>query len=308
MARRRKGIPIHGWFNIDKPEGMTSTAVVSRIKRLTNAAKAGHGGTLDPMATGVLPVALGEATKTVAFAMDGIKEYLFHLRFGAETTTEDREGAVTEESGVRPDAAAIRAVLPRFQGEIEQVPPRFSAIKVAGERAYDLARGGEDFELQPRRVTVHSLTLEGMDGADTAVLRCRCGKGTYVRSLGRDIARALGALGHLTALRRTAVGPFTEATAISLDKLEAFGHSAPDSGHLLPVETALDDIPALALTEVEARRLTQGQPIAALPVVSRSPLRDISQGDVVSAMFGERLVALAEIRGGEIRPVRVINL
>jgi len=308
MARRRKGIPLNGWFNIDKPAGLTSAAVVAKIKRLTNAAKVGHGGTLDPMATGVLPIALGEATKTVAFAMDGEKEYLFHLRFGAETTTEDREGAVTEESAVRPGAAEIQAVLPRFTGEIDQVPPRFSAIKVDGARAYDLAREGEAFELKSRRVTVHSLVLEGMDGADTAVLRCRAGKGTYVRSLGRDIARTLGALGHLTALRRTAVGPFTEADSISLDKLEAFGHSAPDSGHLLPVATALADIPALALTEAEARRLTQGQAIAALPVASRSPLRDISQGDVVSAMFGERLVALAEIRGGEIRPVRVINL
>ncbi len=308
MGRRRKGDPVHGWFNIDKPLGLTSTAAVGRIKRLSNAAKAGHGGTLDPLATGVLPIALGEATKTVAYAMEGEKEYTFQVRWGEARRTDDREGEITETSDARPDRAAIEAALPDFTGEIEQVPPRFSAIKVAGARAYDLARDGADFDLKPRLAHVLALSLESVDDADHATFRCRSGKGVYMRSLGRDLAAALGTLGHLSNLRRTAVGPFREGDAISLDKLEALGHSARDSGHLLPVETALADIPALALTEAEARRLAQGQPVAALPVASRSPFRDISQGDMVCAMSGERMVALAEIKGGEIRPVRVMNL
>ncbi|MEQ8229135.1 MAG: tRNA pseudouridine(55) synthase TruB [Rhodospirillales bacterium] len=308
MARRRKGLPIHGWINLDKPLDVTSTQAVGRVKRLLNAAKAGHGGTLDPLATGILPIALGEATKTVAYAMDGEKEYVFTIRFGSETETGDREGAVAAESDTRPSDADITAVLPRFMGEIDQIPPRYSAIKVQGARAYDLARGGEEFELQSRRVTVHSLIVEARPDADHAVIRCRSGKGVYVRSLARDIARALDTVGHVWDLRRTMVGPFSENNAISLENLEALGHSARDSGHLLPVETALDDIPALALTETEARRLAQGQAVAALPVASRSPFKDISQGDMVSAMLGDRLVALAEIKGGEIRPVRVMNL
>ena len=308
MARRRKGLPIHGWINLDKPADVTSTQAVGRIKRLFNAAKVGHGGTLDPLATGILPIALGEATKTVAYAMDGEKEYTFTINFGSETDTGDREGTVTDESEKRPTDADITAVLPRFTGEIDQIPPRFSAIKVQGERAYDLARDGADFDLEPRRVTVFGLSLEARPDPDHAAIRCRTGKGVYIRSLARDIARALGTVGHVSELRRTMVGPFSEKNAISLDNLEALGHSAPDSGHLLPVETALADIPALALTEPEARRLAQGQAVAALPVASRSPFKDISQGDVVSAMFGERLVALAEIRGGEIRPIRVLNL
>lgn len=308
MGRRRKGLAIHGWINLDKPLGVTSTQAVGRVKRLFNAAKVGHGGTLDPLATGILPIALGEATKTVSYAMDGDKEYVFTIHFGIETETGDREGAATETSAARPTDAEITAVLPRFMGDIEQVPPRYSAIKVDGARAYDLARGGEDFDLAARRVTVHGLTLESRPDPDHAVIRCRSGKGVYVRSLARDIARALGTVGHVAALRRTAVGPFTEKGSISLDNLEALGHSARDSGHLLPVETALDDIPALALTEPEARRLAQGQAIAALPVASRSSLKDISQGDVVSAMLDDRLVALAEIKGGEIRPIRVLNL
>ncbi|MEP0338082.1 MAG: tRNA pseudouridine(55) synthase TruB [Alphaproteobacteria bacterium] len=308
MGRRRKGLAIHGWINLDKPLGVTSTQAVGRVKRLFNAAKVGHGGTLDPLATGILPIALGEATKTVAYAMDGEKEYVFTIRFGIETETGDGEGAVSAESDVRPSDAEITAALPAFIGEIDQVPPRYSAIKVDGARAYDLARGGEDFEMKSRRVTVLGLTLDSRPDADHAVIRCRSGKGVYVRSLARDLARALGTVGHVSVLRRTAVGPFTEKGSISLDNLEALGHSARDSGHLLPVETALDDIPALALTEAEARRLAQGQAIAALPVASRSPFKNIRQGDMVSAMLNDRLVALAEIKGGEIRPVRVLNL
>lgn len=308
MARRRKGEPISGWINLDKPVGVTSTAAVARVRKLLNAAKVGHGGTLDPLASGILPIALGEATKTVSYVMDGEKTYRFTVRWGEARDTEDREGAVTETSEARPTEAEILAVLPRFVGEIEQMPPRFSAIKVDGNRAYDLARDGQDFELRPRTVVIHELTLESIDDDDHATFSCRSGKGTYVRALGRDIARALGTVGHLAALRRTAAGPFTEDDAISLDNLEALGHSARDSEHLRPVETALDDIPALALTEVEARRLRQGQPVAALPVASRSPLGTIAQGDVVCAMSNGRMVALAVIKGGEIRPLRVMNL
>ena len=308
MGRRRKGDPVHGWINLDKPKGVTSTQAVGRVKRLLNAAKVGHGGTLDPLASGILPIALGEATKTVAWAMDGEKEYVFTIKFGEATATDDREGAVTTKSDVRPSDAQISAVLPTFLGEIDQVPPRYSAIKIDGERAYDKARDGEDFAMKSRRVTIHDLVLEDRPDADHAVVRCRSGKGVYVRSLARDISVALGTVGHVAELRRTAVGPFREKDAISLENLEALGHSARDSGPLLPVETALDDIPALALTEAEARRLTQGQAIPALPVASRSPFKDISQGDMVSTMFGNRLVALAEIKGGEIRPVRVMNL
>lgn len=308
MGRRRKGLAIHGWLNIDKPEGVTSTAVVSRIKRLTQAAKVGHGGTLDPLATGVLPIALGEATKTVSYAMDGEKEYEFQVCWGEARSTDDREGEVTVTSDARPSDAQINAVLAGLSGEIDQVPPKFSAIKVAGERAYDRARGGEDFELTSRRIRIHDLTLKSRDDTDHATFLCRSGKGAYMRALGRDIALALGTVGHVSRLRRTAVGPFHVDDAISLDNFEALGHSAADSGPLLPVETALADIPALALTEQEARRLAQGQPVAALPVASRSPFRDISQGDMVCAMSGERMVALAEIKGGEIRPIRVLNL
>ncbi|MEK9673647.1 MAG: tRNA pseudouridine(55) synthase TruB [Rhodospirillaceae bacterium] len=308
MARRKKGDPVHGWINIDKAEGVTSTQAVARVKRALGAQKAGHGGTLDPLATGVLPIALGEATKTVQFAMDGDKEYEFTIRWGEARSTDDREGEVTAGSDVRPDEAAIQSVLSGFLGDIDQVPPKFSAIKVAGERAYDLAREGETFELQSRTIEIRGLELIRMADRDHADFRCRSGMGAYMRALGRDIALALGTVGHLSRLRRTAVGPFLADAAISLENLEALGHSARDSGPLLPVETALDDIPALALTEQEARRLAQGQPVAALPVASRSPFRDIVQGDMVCAMSGERLVALAEIRGGEIRPVRVLNL
>lgn len=308
MGRRRKGDPVHGWINLDKPKGVTSTQAVGRVKRLLNAAKVGHGGTLDPLASGILPIALGEATKTVSWAMDGEKEYVFTIKFGEATATDDREGEVTAESDVRPSDDRISEVLPAFIGEIDQIPPRYSAIKINGERAYDRARDGEDFEMKSRRVTIVDLVLEDRPDRDHAVVRCRSGKGVYVRSLARDISVALGTVGHVADLRRTAVGPFREKDAISLENLEALGHSARDSGPLLPVETALDDIPALALTEAEARRLTQGQAIPALPVASRSPFKDISQGDMVSTMFGNRLVALAEIKGGEIRPVRVMNL
>jgi len=307
MARKRKGLPIHGWLNIDKPVGLTSSDVVNRVRRAIGAAKAGHGGTLDPLATGVLPVALGEATKTVSYAMDGLKTYRFGVRWGIATATDDAEGEIIEESPVRPGRDAIEAALGQFTGDIEQVPPAYSAIKVKGRRAYDLARRDEAVELAPRQVHVRALCLDDIPDADHAVFSVASGKGVYVRSLARDLARALGTVGHVSELRRTAVAGFHENSAISLDKLEALGHSAAASDILLPVETVLDDIPALALTRQEANQLRHGQGVAVLPVASRSPFKDISQGDTVVAMAEGKLVALAKIAGGEIRPVRVMN-
>ncbi len=308
MARKRRGTPIHGWIVLDKPSGMTSSAAVGRVKRLTGAAKVGHAGTLDPLATGVLPMALGEATKTVSYLMDGPKAYRFTVRWGEARDTDDAEGTVTATSRARPTRDQIVAALDRFRGDIEQVPPAYSAIKVDGRRAYDLARDDRAPELAPRTVRIDDIALAAMPDRDHAEFRVVSGKGAYMRSLARDLAAALGTVGHVSALRRTAVGPFDEAQAISLDKLESLGHSAPLSEHLLPVETVLDDIPALALTEPEGRRLSHGQAIPVMPVASRSPFKNIGQGDVVRAMVEGRLVALAKITGGEIRPFRVINL
>ncbi len=311
MARKNKGRPIHGWIALDKPAGLTAAAVVARVKRALDAAKVGHGGTLDPLATGILPLALGEATKTVSFAMDGAKIYEFDVSWGASTDTDDRDGAVTATSDVRPSAAAIEAALPAFIGVISQVPPDYSAIKVAGERAYDLARRKEVVELAARPVHVQSFTLLAMPDADHARFRVGCGKGTYIRALVRDLSQSLGILGHIAALRRTRCGVFTENRAISLENLEALGHKAADSEHLLPVRTVLDDIPALALTEEEARRMTLGQAIALWPVVKRSPIvglpeAGLAQGTAVQALFGDKLIAVAEIGNGMVRPVRVL--
>ena len=301
MGRKRRGKPIHGWLVIDKAAGMTSNAVVGWVRRLTGAAKAGHGGTLDPLAT-------GEATKTMAFVVDGSKAYRFTVRWGEGRDTDDAEGAVTALSDVRPREEDIRRALGDFTGDIEQVPPAFSAVKVGGHRAYELARAEVAVELAPRTVRIERFELVGCPDADHAEFEVGCGKGTYMRSLARDLALRLGTLGHVTALRRTRAGPFAEEAAISLDNFEGLGHSAPLVSHLLPVETALADIPALALTEAEARRLRHGQPVAVLPVATRSPHSNVAQGAVVCAMSGDKPVALARITGGEIRPLRVLNL
>jgi tRNA pseudouridine55 synthase len=306
MSARRPRQKIDGWVVLDKPLGMGSTKAVGRVRWLFGAEKAGHGGTLDPLATGVLPIALGEATKTVPFVMDGRKEYRFTLRFGEARSTEDAEGEVTATSDARPDDAGIRAVLSRFIGEIEQVPPVFSALKVGGERSYDLARKGEKPDLKPRRVIIERLELCGRPDRDHADFVVGCGKGTYIRSLGRDLAVALGTVGHLSALRRTAAGPFREEAAISLSKLEALGHIPPLLGALAPVATALDDIPALALTEAQAVRLRQGQP---MPLTRDAP----PSGALVRAELDGKLVALVRSEvspggGSTLQPVRVFNL
>jgi tRNA pseudouridine55 synthase len=298
---------VHGWVVLDKPIGMTSTHAVAVIKRLFAAKRAGHAGTLDPLASGCLPIALGEATKTVPFVVDGRKTYLFTVRWGEERDTDDAEGRVASTSESRPDRAAIQALLPRFIGTIEQVPPRFSAVKIDGERAYDLAREGETIEIAPRAVTIHRLDLVETPDPDHAVLAAECGKGTYVRALARDLGRALGAFGHVCALRRNRVGPFAEDDMISLERLESLCHrAAAGEGNLadmlLPIETALDDIPALAVSPADAARLQRGQ-----AVLMRGRDAAVFRGMVQVASSGQ-LVAIAEVDRGEIVPKRVFNL
>jgi tRNA pseudouridine55 synthase len=306
--RRRRGDPVHGWLVIDKPAGITSTAAVNVVKRLTNAAKAGHAGTLDPLATGVLPVAFGEATKTMPYVVDDAKRYRFTVRWGNSTDTDDAEGAVTETSENRPDEAAIRAVLPRFIGVIDQAPPAYSAIKVDGARAYDLAREGELVELPPRPIRIDTLELVEMPDSDHAVFDVECGPGAYMRALAHDLALALDTVGHIAVLRRTRVGPFDESDAISLDELRAFEDSPAVLEHLLPVETALDDIPALALTEREASRLRNGQAVSLLRKADLDRIAGLSEGDTVLVTGQGRPVALTRYAAGEVRPVRVLNL
>ncbi len=310
MGRRKGGRPIHGWLVIDKPAGMTSARVVSRVRVMVDAAKAGHGGTLDPLATGLLPIALGEATKTVSYVMDGAKSYDFTVRWGEARDTDDSEGTVTGTSDVCPGEAEIQGVLGRFTGIIEQVPPDYSAVKVDGERAFKLARKGQPANLAPRKVNVHKISLAEIPDPDHAIFTVECGKGTYMRGLARDIALSLGTFGHVTALRRTRIGPFTEAQAISLDYLSSLGHSAPLSEALLAVETALDGIPALALNATQADHLRHGRPVR-LVVSGRRPLVELDcfdDGEVLCAMADGRPVALARFEGGEIHPLRVLNV
>ena len=312
MARKRRGLPIHGWLILDKPLGMTSTQAVTVVRRALDAAKAGHGGTLDPLATGVLPIALGEATKTVSHVMDGAKTYRFTVRWGEARDTDDAEGEVVATSAHRPSEVEIRAVLPEFVGTVSQVPPIFSAIKVGGERAYDLARAKTAIELAPRPVRIDRLELIGRPDTERAEFEARSGKGAYMRSLARDLALRLGTVGHIAALRRTAAGPFTEAQAISLETLIALGHSAAavgaPSGPLLAVETALDDIPALALTAAEANRLRCGQSVGLIHRMDRERVGNLESGSLVCAMSGGKPVALARFEAGDLRPVRVLHL
>lgn len=300
--RQKKGRPVSGWLNLDKPLGMTSTQAVSVVKRLFGAQKAGHAGTLDPLATGCLPIALGEATKTVPFVMDGRKIYGFTVRWGEETRTDDAEGQPVAVSDVRPTRAAIEAILPEFIGEILQVPPAFSAIKVEGERAYDLARDGEDVVLEARPIQVHRLDLVEMPDENTAVFAAECGKGTYVRAIARDMARALGTRGHVVGLRRLLVGPFEEAAMVKLDQLRALqeeGGSEACDQVMSPVELALRDLLEVRLNDTDAARLRNGQ-----SVLLRG--RDApANGETVFATVGGTLVAIGEVERGEFHPSRV---
>ena len=304
---RREKNDVHGWVILDKPVGMTSTHAVARIKRLFSAKRAGHAGTLDPLASGCLPIALGEATKTVPFVMDGEKAYRFEVTWGEERNTDDTEGHATQTSEMRPTPPAIEALLPGFTGTISQVPPQFSAIKVDGERAYDIARDGQAVDLAARPVDIHSLRLKDAPDADHAVFEAECGKGTYVRAIARDLGRALGCHGHVSALRRTRVGSFTEKTMISLAELEAMCQKAAVgeaslADALLPVETALDDIPALAVSRADAARLQRGQ-----AVLLRGRDAPVVNGIVYVTVSGQ-LLALAETSRGEVIPKRVFNL
>jgi tRNA pseudouridine55 synthase len=309
VGRRKNGEAVSGWVCLDKPYDLTSTQAVGRVRRLFNAQKAGHAGTLDPLATGVLPIALGEATKTVSFMMDAGKTYRFTIAWGRSTTTLDREGETSAVSEVRPTADEAAAALPAFIGEIDQVPPAFSAIKVDGERAYDLARAGEAVTLAPRRVVIHDARVTGAPDADHVEIEIDCGKGVYVRALVRDLAERLGACGHVSALRRTRVGPFTESRAITLENLEDLGHKARLLEALLPVETALDDIPELAVTAEDAFRLKQGRPIVLVPRQVDDLRSRLSAGTrTVSVLAGGSLVALCEMRMGRLEPARVFHL
>lgn len=303
---RRKGIPVNGWLVLDKPSAITSTHVLNKIKRLFNADKAGHAGTLDPLATGVLPIAFGEATKTIPYVVDSAKEYHFVVRWGIETATDDAEGEPVKTSDIRPSREAIEAELPKFRGQIMQTPPRFSAIKIEGERAYDLARDGEAFEIAARPVEIMRLEIVDIPTPDTCVFEAECGKGTYVRAIARDLGRLLGCGGHVAELRRLRVGPFRHTNAISLETLNELSNSADGREALekvlLPVETALDGIPALAVSGQDVGQLKRGK-----SVIVRGRDAPIHQGLVYATSRG-KLVALGEVEGGEFKPLRVFNI
>lgn len=294
-APRSQRVEVNGWVILDKPLGMTSTHAVSRLKRIYNAKKAGHAGTLDPLASGILPVAFGEATKTVPFVQDGEKAYRFTVRWGVETDSDDAEGKIVRTSDLRPSADQIVAALPAFTGEIMQVPPAFSAIKVNGERAYDIARDGETVELAARPISVYALDLVAAT-ADEAVLEAQCGKGTYVRAIARDLGRALGCLGHVVALRRTRVGPFTESDAVTLETVE----DAP-AACMRPVESGLLELPCVVVDRDGAARLRRGQSL-----ILRG--RDAPFEGAAYAACGGVPVAFGDVERGELVPSRVFNL
>ncbi|MBE7217487.1 MAG: tRNA pseudouridine(55) synthase TruB [Caulobacteraceae bacterium] len=316
MGRRKRGQAVNGWICLDKPEGLGSTDAVTRVRRLFDAQKAGHAGTLDPLASGVLPIALGEATKTVPYLMEADKTYRFTIEWGVETASFDREGEVTARSDARPTREAVEAALPAFMGAISQVPPAFSAIRIDGERAYDLARAGQEVVLEAREVVVHAAHVTAQPDHDHTEIEVSCGKGTYVRAIARDLASALGAHAHVSALRRTRVGRFSAAEAVTLEKLAEMVHGDAAHEALLPVETALDDIPALAVTEEDAFRLAQGRSVALLPrqveeLMPRLVPRTVAgqdAGRVLQARCKARLVALGELRAGRVEPFRIFNL
>ena len=299
---RAKKRDVHGWIVLDKAVGMTSTHAVAVVKRTLSAKKAGHAGTLDPLASGILPIALGEATKTVPFVMDGRKSYVFTVAWGVETDTDDAEGKPVTATNTVPERNEVEALLPRFTGMIEQIPPRFSAIKIKGERAYDLAREGEAPELAARTVQIDRLAIIAHH-ADRTILEADCGKGTYVRALARDLGRALGCLGHVSALRRTRVGPFAEENAVVVGDLEAAGDGSGGAlgAVLRPVESALSELPSVAISRDAAARLMRGQ-----PVILRG--RDAPLEGKLYATCGGVLVAVGDVERGELVPHRVFNL
>ena len=307
FRKKPKGRPIDGWLIVDKPSGIGSTDVVNKVKRAFDAQKAGHGGTLDPLATGLLPVAFGAATKTVPYVMDGTKTYRFTLKFGEARDSDDADGAVIATTDARPTDDEIRAALPAFIGDIMQVPPIYSAIKINGDRAYDLARDGQEVVLEARPARVDKFELTERPDADHAIFEVQSGKGVYMRSLARDLAKAVGSLGHIAALRRLSVGPFKESHAVPLDSLLVSGDTpAPSLDLLLPLTTALDDIPALAMSEAEAARLQFGQAISLVEFMGRVPPAANPSGGLIRAMAGERFVGLCRLEEGMCFPERLM--
>jgi len=301
MGRKRKGRDISGWLVIDKPAGPTSTAVVNKVRWALDAKKAGHAGTLDPDATGVLAVALGEATKTVPYITDALKAYEFTVRLGQATNTDDAEGEVIQTSDARPDDDAIKAALAGFIGDIEQVPPQFSAVKVDGERAYKRARDGEEMALAARPLWVDSLLLIDRPDADHVTLEMVCGKGGYVRSIARDLGAALGCYGHVRELRRTWSGPFEADKALTLDQVDALARTPELDAHLLPLETGLHDLPQVQASADGVVRLRNGNPGMVFA-------GDVEYGDECWAAYEGRAVAVGRFKSGELHPSRVFNL
>ena len=307
---RKNGRALTGFINLDKPYEMGSTQALGALKRILNPKKAGHAGTLDPLATGILPIALGDATKLVNFVQDKLKTYEFTVKWGERRDTDDAEGEVIATSDVRPTIEQIKAALPSFLGEVEQIPPKYSAIKINGERAYDLARDGVDVDIKSRMIYIKTLEIISADD-ETLTLKCVCGKGTYVRAIARDLAHKLGTEGYITELRRTAVGPFLQKDAVSLDFLEQMEDKTDLESVLYPLETVLDDIPALALTEAEANKLRNGNALAfvARPDYERLIMSgiDTEEGDMAAAIYNNQLVALVNVTGPRIEPTRVFK-
>ncbi len=305
MARRKRGKPIHGWVILDKPYDLGSTQAVNIVRAIFGAQKAGHGGTLDPLATGLLPIALGEATKTVPYVMQGEKQYEFTVKWGEATDTDDVEGDVIATSECRPLEAEILAALPKFTGLISQIPPKFSAIKINGERAYDLARAGQEVSLKARDIQVDQLELVEICSKDAAKFTITCGKGTYIRSIARDLAQELGSVAHVTHLKRVKVGHFNQSQMISLEKLREISHSGAElsecSDILISVETALDDIPALAINQSEKNELKMGREL--IPQGSISAIT----GEVV-CLHEQTLIAICDCDGISLKPKRVFNI
>jgi tRNA pseudouridine55 synthase len=300
MARKRKGRSISGWLVVDKPAGITSTAVVNKVKWALGAQKAGHAGTLDPEATGVLAVALGEATKTVPYITDALKAYEFCVRLGQATNTDDREGEVVAQSDARPSDDEIKASLGRFVGDIQQVPPRFSAVKIDGERAYALARAGEEFEVTARPLWVEELIMTERPDADHVVLTMVCGKGGYVRAVARDLGQMLGCHGHVAWLRRIWSGPFTAQDGLSLEEIDRLAHDPELDTYLRPLEDGLIDLPMVTVTAEGAARLRNGNPGQVIA-------SDVDYDAECWAAFQGRAVAVGRYRAGELHPARVFN-
>lgn len=300
MGRARKGRDISGWLVVDKPAGLTSTAVVNKVRWAFQAKKAGHAGTLDPDATGVLAVALGEATKTVPYITDALKAYTFTVRLGQSTNTDDAEGEVINTSDTRPDDDTIKAALGQFVGDIMQVPPKFSAVKIDGQRAYKLARDGEDVELAARPLWVEELLMTGRPDADHVTLEMTCGKGGYVRSIARDLGESLGCFGHVRELRRVWSGPFDAKDGLTLDQIEEIARTPELDAHLRPLEEGLQDLPEVRATPEGAVRMRNGNP----GMVMAS---DVEYGDEAWASLNGKAVAVGRYKAGELHPSRVFN-